>query len=103
MTCDPRLISYYRDGALSPSERYDVESHLRTCGDCAAEFRGLMRMAQVVRSLPMVPVVPTLRESVYRAVALQEEERRPIGLASIGRALAPAAIAASIAGGISHD
>jgi hypothetical protein len=98
MTCDPRLISYYRDGALSPSERYDVESHLRSCGDCAAEFRGLMRMAQVVRSLPMVPVVPTLRESVYRAVALQEEERRrPIGLASIGRALAPAAIAASIA------
>jgi hypothetical protein len=98
MTCDPRLISYYRDGALSAAEQYDVETHLRSCDACAAEFRGLMRMAQVVRSLPMVPVAPTLRESVYRAVALQEEEwRRPVGLAGIGRALAPAAIAASIA------
>jgi hypothetical protein len=98
MTCDARMISYYRDGALSASERYDVESHLRSCDTCAAEFRGLMRMAQVVRSLPMQPVSPTLRENVYRSLTLQEQDRRrPIGFAGIGRALAPAAIAAAIA------
>lgn len=98
MTCDPRLLSYYRDGALSFEERYELEDHLRECAECAAEMRGLMKLAQVVRSLPMVPVSPTLRDDVYRALAEQEERRRqPISLAGVGRALAPAVLAASIA------
>lgn len=98
MSCDPRRISYYRDGALSLDERYELECHMRGCDECSAHLRGLMRLAQVVRSLPMEPVAPTLRESVYRAVALREQERRrPVRLGGIGRALAPAAVAASIA------
>lgn len=98
MTCDPRLLSYYRDGGLSLDERYELEGHLRGCDACTAQLRGLMRLAQVVRSLPMEPVSPTLRNSVLRQVALREVERRqPVRLAGIGRALAPAAIAASIA------
>lgn len=98
MTCDPRLISYYRDGALSLDERYEFEGHLRGCDECTAHLRGLMRLAQVVRSLPMEPVSPALRHDVRRLVADREQERRqPIRLAGIGRALAPAAVAASIA------
>jgi hypothetical protein len=100
MTCDPRLISNYRDGGLSRDERYELESHLRVCGDCSAQLRGLMRLAQVVRSLPMAPVSQMLRHDVMRVIALREQEReqrQPIRLAGIGRALAPAAVAASIA------
>ena len=98
MTCDPRLISYYRDGALSREERYGLEDHMRECGECTAGLRGLMRLAQVVRSLPMEPVSPTLRQDVMRAIAEREQEqRRPVALAGIGRALAPAGLAAAIA------
>ena len=98
MTCDPRLLSYYRDGALSFEERYEVEDHLRECTDCTATLRGLMRLAQVVRSMPAVPVPATLRQDVYRLVAAQEQQRRrPVSFGGLGRALAPAAVAASIA------
>ena len=99
MTCDPRLISYYRDGALSVEERYEVEEHLRECADCTADLRGLMRLAQVVRSLPMEPVSPTLRQDVYRLVVEREQERRqPVHvLAGLGRSLAPATLAAAVA------
>jgi hypothetical protein len=99
MTCDPRLLSYYRDGALSFEERYEVEDHLRECPGCTNELRGLMRLAQVVRSLPMAPVSPTLRQDVQRLVAEREERRRqPVYiLGGIGRALAPAGVAAAVA------
>ena len=99
MTCDPRLLSYYRDGALSFEDRYELEDHLRECQECTATLRGLMRLAQVVRSLPMEPVSPTLRQDVQRLVAERHVQRRqPIRvLAGMGRALAPAAVAASIA------
>ncbi len=98
MTCDARLISYYRDGALSLDKRYALECHLRGCDACTAQLRGLMRLAQVVRSLPMEPASPTLRGDVRRLVAQREQEQRqPVPLGGIGRALAPAAVAASIA------
>lgn len=98
MTCDPRLVSYYRDGALSREGRYELEDHMRECGECSANLRSLMRLAQVVRSLPTEPVSPTLRRDVMRAIAEREQEqRRPVPLAGIGRALAPAAVAAAVA------
>ena len=40
MTCDPKLLSFYRDGALGLAERYEVECHLATCTSCADELRG---------------------------------------------------------------
>ena len=76
MTCDPRLLSYYRDGALSFEERYELEDHLRECPECTAELRGLMRLAQVVRSLPMEPVSPTLRQDFNRLLAERQAEQR---------------------------
>jgi anti-sigma factor RsiW len=99
MTCDPRRLSYYRDGALSFEERYEVEDHVRECPECTAGLRGLMRLAQVVRSLPMEPVSPTLRQNVHQLVAEREQQRKqPVHLFSgLGRTLAPAAVAASIA------
>ncbi len=99
MTCDPRRLSYYRDGALSYQERYELEAHMRECAECTATLRGLMRLAQIVRSLPMEPVSPTLRHDVQRLIVDQRVERvrSRRSLARIGRIVAPAAVAASIA------
>jgi anti-sigma factor RsiW len=99
MTCDPRLLSYYRDGALSFEDRYELEEHLRECTECTTTLRGLMRLAQVVRSLPMEPVSPSLRQNIDKLVAEREQRRRqPVHLlSSLGRTLAPAAVAASVA------
>jgi anti-sigma factor RsiW len=99
MICDPRRLSYYRDGALSYDERYELEAHMRDCAECAASLRSLMRLAQVVRTLPMEPVSPTLRVDIQRLIVERKLEkqraRRP--LAGFGRAVAPAAVAAAIA------
>lgn len=99
MTCDPRQLSYYRDGALSYDERYALEAHMRDCAECAVSLRALMRLAQVVRSLPMEPVVPTLRDDVQRLIAERKLEQRKArrSLADVGRIAAPAAVAAAIA------
>jgi anti-sigma factor RsiW len=98
MSCDPRLLSYYRDGALSYEERYELERHLEVCTECTTTLRGLMRLAQVVRSLPMAEVSPSLRHELRQRIAAREERRRrPLPLGSFGRALAPAAVAASVA------
>jgi len=99
MTCDPRLLSYYRDGALSFEERYELEDHLRECPECTSTLRGLMRLAQVVRSLPMEPVSPTLRQEIHRLAAERDaQRRRPLHvLSGLGRALAPAGVAAAVA------
>ena len=69
MTCDRRLASYYRDGALSLEERYEFEAHMRECDACTGHLRSQMRLAQVVRSLPMEPAPPTLRTAVYHQIA----------------------------------
>jgi len=98
MTCDPRLLSYYRDGTLSPEERFEVDTHLAICAECTQSLRGLMRLAQVVRSLPMVSAPSTLRQNVYASLSTRERERpRPTLIRGIGRALAPAAVAAAVA------
>jgi len=58
-----------------------------------------MRLAQVVRSLPMEPVSPTLRQEIHRLAAERDEQRRrPLHvLSGLGRALAPAGVAAAVA------
>ncbi|MGE3272194.1 MAG: zf-HC2 domain-containing protein [Chloroflexota bacterium] len=98
MTCDLRLLSYYRDGTLSPDERYEVDVHLAECPECTASLRGLMRLAQVIRSMPMVSAPPSIREHVYAALDTRKQEtRRHSLLSGIGRAMAPAAVAAAVA------
>jgi hypothetical protein len=98
MTCDPRLLSYYRDGTLSPDERLEVDAHLVACAECTQAIRNLMRLAQVVRSMPMVTPPPSVRQGVYAALHTRERARpRPSWFGGLGRALAPAAVAAAVA------
>lgn len=99
MTCDSRRLSYYRDGELSYQERYELEAHMRECADCTATLRGLMRLAQVVRSMPIEPVPASLRLDVRRLIVERQDERvrQRRSFAAIGRKVAPAALAAAIA------
>lgn len=98
MTCDPRLLSYYRDGTLSPQERREVDDHLAVCTECTQALRGLMRLAQVVRSMPMVSVPSSVRQNVYASLQNRERIRpQPSFFGGLGRALAPAAVAAAVA------
>jgi anti-sigma factor RsiW len=98
MTCDPKLLSYYRDGALGLPERYDVECHLATCASCTSELRGLMRLAQTIRSMPLEPVDPRLGKELRRRIAVREQDRRQrVTVGGFGRLVAPVAVAASIA------
>ncbi len=72
---------------------------MRACAECTATLRGLMRLAQVVRSLPMEPVSPVLRSDIHRLIAERQvaHKRAPRRLAALGRMAAPAAVAAVLA------
>lgn len=99
MTCDRRRLSFYRDGALSLDERYELECHLNACRECGDELRRLMRLAQVIRSLPVEAPPTTLRQDVARLAAERRivPRRRTMPAGGLWRALAPAAVAASVA------
>jgi anti-sigma factor RsiW len=98
MTCDRKLLSYYRDGELSLKQRYEVDCHLVACKSCTNDLRGLMRMAQALRSMPMEPVDPRLGQEVRRLVAEREPPRcRPVTVGGLLRGFGPAVVAASVA------
>jgi len=97
MTCDPKLLSYYRDGQLGMAQRYEVDCHLATCAQCTADLRNLMRLAQTIRSLPMVTVDSRLGRELRQKIVEHEAERRQRATSGFGRIVAPVAVAASIA------
>ncbi len=49
-------ISSYIDDELSPQERAEVDSHLKTCAHCAWHLRTLRQTVAMVKELPTVPV-----------------------------------------------
>lgn len=98
MSCDRRLLSSYRDAQLSSDERYLVERHLRECTDCRRELQGMVRIGQVIRSMPWEPVPTSVGREVRRKIAEREAGRRqPLPVGGYARAFAPAAAIASVA------
>ena len=98
MTCDHRLLSAYRDAQLSSDERYLVDRHLKECGDCRRDLQGMVRVGQVIRSMPWEPVPARIGYEVRRKIAEREAARRqPLSLGGFARAFAPAAAVASVA------
>ncbi len=97
MTCDRRLVSYFRDGELPPDQRSDIDAHISECSDCAQTHRAYVQLAQALRSMPMLQAPPSLEAGVRARIA-EYEASRPRGgwLGGLGRAVAPAAIAASL-------
>lgn len=98
MTCDRRVLSFYRDGQLSMEQRYEVDCHLVACEQCTADLRGLMKLAQVIRSMAMEPVNSDLRQNVRRLIAERgPAQRRRVTIGGLARGFAPAVVAASVA------
>jgi hypothetical protein len=98
MKCDPRLVSSYRDGELSPELRREVDEHLSGCDDCAALFRGHIRLAQAIRSMPYQPVPPSLAVELRQRIAERQASRAGLGVfRGLGRAVAPAVATAAVA------
>lgn len=46
------LVSAYHDGQLDPSRQADLERHLRTCSECAAELEQLQRLSSLIAQRP---------------------------------------------------
>lgn len=98
MTCDSGLLSSYRDAQLSSDERYLVERHLQECADCRRELQDMVRIGQVIRSMPWEPVPTSVGREVRRKIAEREAARRqPLRIGGYARAFAPAAAFASVA------
>jgi anti-sigma factor RsiW len=76
MSCEriQELLSPYLDGDLSPSERAEMDSHLKACPDCA-ELLGRLRTALAAfASFPEVDLSEDLRA---RLSAIPDQARRP--------------------------
>jgi anti-sigma factor RsiW len=48
------LISAYLDGELAKAEIDQLQTHLATCGKCAAELQEIQVVRSAVRSLPLL-------------------------------------------------
>lgn len=68
MKCDPRKLSYYLDGELSPDEIRQLQQHLETCARCADDLARYRRMEHSIRRLERHRPPAELRHEVYREI-----------------------------------
>jgi anti-sigma-K factor RskA len=69
------MLDEYALGQLSRDERRDVETHIRECDVCAADFRQLtVVMEGLAHSIDPVTPPPALKQRVLASVALQPQE-----------------------------
>jgi hypothetical protein len=69
-----RLMSCYLDGAVKRSEMGDIDRHLRSCAECAAEYQALERTQKLVGTLGRKPAPPEV--ALKLRVALSQELAR---------------------------
>ena len=64
------LLPWYLNGQLSPTERAEVEEHLRGCADCSSELNSLTALRTQAREMFAAAPAPSphLRESVLAKV-----------------------------------
>jgi anti-sigma factor RsiW len=93
--CDVDVLSRYLDGDLSLPARRDMDRHLSTCQDCAAELDVLRRNDHVLWSwgLRRTPLPEAVEQKIMRDVG----KRKRLGpLVAISRMM-PAAVGTSVA------
>ena len=64
------LLSLAASGALDSADEMSVESHVRTCPECAAELEHWQALAAGIRRLPTPQLSPVV---LHRTVALVRE------------------------------
>ncbi|MHB8056142.1 MAG: anti-sigma factor family protein [Candidatus Aminicenantales bacterium] len=63
------VLDYY--GELSPAEKTELESHLRSCGACMAEREDILRVFALLEANPPAPVPDPDTERVWSGVESQ--------------------------------
>lgn len=86
MTCQPERVTGFVDGALDPTDRAEVETHLRGCAECRrqTEEEGALRLR--LRHLPPVGMPFRLEDAVrarLREAARPRRWRRALPLAAV--------------------
>jgi len=79
LTCDDIEIelSAYRDGALTPSERASVESHLATCAACKTALSQIEKVRSSLSALPKLKA-PARLKPVIRDQIVKAQQPRPV-------------------------
>jgi len=60
MICDRRRLSFYRDGQLSVTERYEVDCHLAQCAECTGATNRTSLIIVVVIVIAAALLLPRL-------------------------------------------
>jgi anti-sigma factor RsiW len=82
------LISAYLDGELSRAEIEQLQTHLSSCGRCAAEIQEMQLVRSAVRSLPMLELPAGLvPEADTEVVPLRRNKGFWVGAAAAAVAL----------------
>jgi anti-sigma factor RsiW len=82
------LISAYLDGELSRAEIEQLQTHLSSCGRCAAEIQEMQLVRSAVRSLPMLELPAGLvPEADAEVVPLRRNKGFWVGAAAAAVAL----------------
>ncbi|MCX6023113.1 MAG: zf-HC2 domain-containing protein, partial [Chloroflexi bacterium] len=99
MKCEPALISAYLDGALSPSRRRQIESHMRICPVCRAMHRDYLTLRRGMDSLPWQQAPDRLQGGIRAQIAAHQMRgtRRPRRWVPLSSAAAVAVVALSAA------
>jgi anti-sigma factor RsiW len=92
---DGEKIQALLDGALSGEESARVTAHVETCASCGNELRAMRWVKSVAAGASEIPLPGGLRETVRRALELEERRGRRVGLRSVGWRLAAVLVVAS--------
>ncbi|MDQ7801714.1 MAG: zf-HC2 domain-containing protein [Armatimonadota bacterium] len=90
-----RLLSAYVDGEVTPEERRQVEEWLRQDPEAQAEYRELVRLRDLLRSLPPRPAPPDLEGRILRAALGRATGPKPARMRQavwVGAVVAAAAV-----------
>jgi len=77
VSCDPVRVTGFVDGALSPAERVEIETHLAACSACRAQAEAERALRARLLSLPHPDFPRALESSVHARLILAPRGRRP--------------------------
>jgi anti-sigma factor RsiW len=78
MSCDNSTqIHAYHDGALTESQRADVEAHLAVCAECRELLADLQRLSSLFMTVPLAEMPPRAVGKMYGSywAAKQKQDR----------------------------
>ena len=89
------LLNDYLDGVLSPTQKQEVEAHLKECSTCQELLSNLQQVRVTLREFPQISVPPSLAEKLYQIPA-KKKAKWPTWLGWLARPL-PQQITATLA------